>query len=60
VRGLAVPEALLSGHHAEIERWRREQREARTRIRRPDLYRRYEAYRNGLKAAASAGGDNRE
>jgi tRNA (guanine37-N1)-methyltransferase len=36
-RGLGVPEVLLSGHHAEIERWRREQAEGRTRERRPDL-----------------------
>ena len=35
--GLAVPEVLLSGHHAEIEKWRREQAERRTRRRRPDL-----------------------
>ncbi len=36
-RGLAVPEVLRSGHHAEIERWRRDQALARTRERRPDL-----------------------
>ena len=36
-RGLDVPEVLLSGHHANIERWRREQSEARSRSRRPDL-----------------------
>ncbi|MBI2933208.1 MAG: tRNA (guanosine(37)-N1)-methyltransferase TrmD [Planctomycetes bacterium] len=36
-RGMAVPEVLLSGHHAEIEKWRREQAEKRTRERRPDL-----------------------
>ena len=35
--GLAVPEVLLSGHHREIERWRQEQRLAKTRHRRPDL-----------------------
>ena len=35
--GLAVPEVLLSGHHAEIEKWRRAQAQARTRRRRPDL-----------------------
>ena len=33
----AVPDVLLSGHHAEIERWRREQAAQRTRRRRPDL-----------------------
>jgi tRNA (guanine37-N1)-methyltransferase len=36
-RGLTVPPVLLSGHHAEIERWRREQAVARTRRHRPDL-----------------------
>ena len=30
-RGLAVPEVLLSGDHKEIDRWRQEQREERTR-----------------------------
>lgn len=42
MRGLRVPEVLLSGHHARIERWRREQAEAQTRERRPDLWRAYE------------------
>ena len=32
-----VPEVLLSGHHANIEKWRREQSVIRTRRRRPDL-----------------------
>jgi len=36
-RGLSVPEVLLSGHHANIERWRRERSRERTRDRRPDL-----------------------
>lgn len=36
-RGHAVPEALLSGHHAQVERWRREQSLRRTWERRPDL-----------------------
>ncbi len=36
-RGLAVPEVLLSGNHADIEAWRRAQAEQRTRQRRPDL-----------------------
>lgn len=37
--GHPVPEILLSGHHAEIEKWRREQARERTRRRRPDLMR---------------------
>jgi tRNA (guanine37-N1)-methyltransferase len=36
-RGLEVPEALLSGDHARIERWRRARALERTRSRRPDL-----------------------
>lgn len=32
-----VPEVLLSGHHANIEKWRREQSVLRTKERRPDL-----------------------
>lgn len=36
-RGLKVPEVLLSGHHAKIEKWRREQSLLRTWQRRPDL-----------------------
>jgi tRNA (guanine37-N1)-methyltransferase len=37
VEGLAVPEVLLSGDHAAIRRWRREQALAATRVKRPDL-----------------------
>jgi tRNA (guanine37-N1)-methyltransferase len=36
-RGMNVPEVLLSGDHAAIERWRREQARLRTGQRRPDL-----------------------
>jgi tRNA (guanine37-N1)-methyltransferase len=36
-RGLAVPQVLLSGDHARIERWRRARSLERTRARRPDL-----------------------
>ena len=36
-RGWAVPEVLLSGNHAEIARWRRQQSLLRTYKRRPDL-----------------------
>lgn len=35
--GKKVPEVLLSGHHANIEKWRREQSVLRTKERRPDL-----------------------
>jgi tRNA (guanine37-N1)-methyltransferase len=36
-RGRAVPDVLVSGHHGEIERWRRRERLRRTLARRPDL-----------------------
>jgi tRNA (guanine37-N1)-methyltransferase len=36
-RGMKVPEVLLSGNHAEIEKWRREQAKMRTKEKRPDL-----------------------
>ena len=36
-RGMKVPEILMSGHHAEIEKWRADQAKARTKTRRPDL-----------------------
>jgi tRNA (guanine-N1)-methyltransferase len=36
-RGVSVPEVLLSGNHAAIAAWRREQSRARTAARRPDL-----------------------
>jgi tRNA (guanine37-N1)-methyltransferase len=36
--GRDIPEVLLSGHHGDIARWRRAQREETTRERRPDLW----------------------
>lgn len=36
--GRKVPEVLLSGHHAKIEKYRQEQSLSRTKERRPDLY----------------------
>ncbi len=36
-RGLGVPEVLLSGHHANIEKWRAAEAARRTQERRPDL-----------------------
>jgi tRNA (guanine37-N1)-methyltransferase len=41
-RGARVPEVLLSGDHAKIEAWRREQAERLTRERRPDLWAGYQ------------------
>lgn len=40
-RGRTVPAILLSGDHAKVDRWRKEQSLKRTRERRPDLYRKY-------------------
>jgi len=40
-RGRAVPEVLVSGHHARVAEWRRFQSEEITRSRRPDLWSRY-------------------
>jgi tRNA (guanine37-N1)-methyltransferase len=36
--GRDIPEVLLSGHHAEVRKWRQAQREETTRERRPDLW----------------------
>jgi len=36
-RGMKVPDVLLSGNHAEIERWRKEAAIEKTRRKRPDL-----------------------
>lgn len=36
-RGIPVPDVLVSGDHGAIDEWRRAQRDARTRRRRPDL-----------------------
>jgi tRNA (guanine37-N1)-methyltransferase len=41
-RGMRVPEVLISGHHAEIARWRRRRALLKTRRNRPDLFERLE------------------
>lgn len=40
--GRPVPDVLLSGDHAKVARWRQEQSEALTCLRRPDLWARYQ------------------
>jgi tRNA (guanine37-N1)-methyltransferase len=45
--GLDIPEVLLSGHHGDIARWRRQMSEQTTRERRPDLW---DAYLANLQA----------
>ena len=39
--GREVPEVLRSGHHANIEKWKKDQALRRTRERRPDMYEQY-------------------
>ena len=41
-RGWRVPDILLSGHHAQVARWRRKESLRRTRQRRPDLFEKVE------------------
>jgi 2-C-methyl-D-erythritol 2,4-cyclodiphosphate synthase len=48
-RGQEVPEVLRGGDHGAIERWRQQQSQERTRLRRPDLYARW------LEGRAAAG-----
>jgi tRNA (guanine37-N1)-methyltransferase len=40
-RGMAVPEVLLNGNHAEIVKWRLQEAKRRTKERRPDLWEKY-------------------
>lgn len=54
-QGRAVPEVLLSGHHAEVVRWRRAEAEAATRARRPDLWERHLSRRNAEPNQVKAG-----
>jgi tRNA (guanine37-N1)-methyltransferase len=53
VEGLAVPEVLLSGDHAAIRRWRRQQAVQATREKRPDLLRHAELTPEQLLALES-------
>jgi len=41
-KGRKIPDVLLSGHHGEIEKWRRAEAERLTRERRPDLWADYQ------------------
>jgi tRNA (guanine37-N1)-methyltransferase len=50
--GASVPQVLLSGHHAQIERWRRKQALARTRQRRPELLQRMQLSASDTKLLA--------
>jgi len=48
-RGWRVPDVLLSGNHAQINRWRRDQSLLRTRRRRPDLLEKFELNKKDLE-----------
>jgi tRNA (guanine37-N1)-methyltransferase len=48
-RGYRVPDILLSGDHARVARWRRNQALLRTRLRRPDLLQKIELSEEDLK-----------
>ena len=48
-RGKRVPDVLLSGHHQNIEDWRRVQSIKRTKEQRPDLYEKVEFTKRDLK-----------
>ena len=52
--GRGIPEVLLSGHHANIAKWRLEQSEERTRKRRPDLWAAYLASKQEKQAKKPA------
>ena len=47
--GREVPEVLLSGHHANVAKWRREQALLRTAKKRPDLLKTAELTKKDLK-----------
>jgi tRNA (guanine37-N1)-methyltransferase len=49
-RGMGVPEILLGGNHAEIAKWRLEQKKQRTRQRRPDLWQTFLTKDSGTQA----------
>lgn len=55
--GRQVPDILLSGHHANIEKWRRTQSLLRTREKRPDLFERHELTKEDRKLLQEADKD---
>ncbi len=52
--GRTIPEVLRSGDHAKIAAWRKQQAEDHTRLRRPDLWERYEGARVQSASGAQA------
>ncbi len=49
IEGMAVPEVLIGGHHGKIEAWRQEQKEKRTKEKRPDLWKNFEKLKESEK-----------
>ena len=56
--GREIPEVLTSGHHGEVARWRRAEREKATRERRPDLWAAYLANQQAKGASSPVGDDD--
>lgn len=56
--GLDIPEVLLSGHHGEVAKWRRAERERATRERRPDLWAAHLANQQPKGASSPVGDDD--
>lgn len=56
--GREIPEVLLSGHHGEVARWRRTERERATRERRPDLWDAHLANQQAKGASSPVGDDD--
>lgn len=53
-RDREVPDVLLSGHHANVDKWRRRQSLIRTRERRPDMFEKYELSKDDKKILSSS------
>ncbi len=59
-RGWGVPDVLLSGHHAEINKWRRQQALMRTFMRRPDMLLKADLSEEDKRFLRSLGQETRE
>ncbi len=57
-RGMGVPDVLLSGDHAAIANWRKEQAELRTKNRRNDLWQKYKGNLKSDNPAGKPTGEN--
>lgn len=53
--GRIVPDVLMSGHHANIRKWRKSQSLKRTYLRRPDMFKNYELSREERSLLEEAG-----